>query len=93
MSVNGIRNNRLSVLLIAFTMFFFISGCTKQGKDLSEPAPDIMHQMEDDGTAIYADDPIAEEPQLDLDDLNGIPEDSSEQEEIISAEPYNGNVD
>ena len=52
-----------------------------------------MHQMEDDGTAIYADDTIAEEPELDLDDLNGIPEDSREQEEIISAEPYNGNVD
>ncbi len=34
-----------------------ISGCTTQGS----PAPDAVHQIEDDGPAVYDDDPIADE--------------------------------
>ena len=93
MSIKGIWKGRLSVLLIALTMFFAINGCTTQGNDSSGCAPDAVHQMEDDGTAIYDDDPIAEEPQLDTDDLNGVSEDSNGQQEIISAEPHEGNAD
>ncbi|MDE6204216.1 MAG: hypothetical protein K2O16_15530 [Lachnospiraceae bacterium] len=85
--------NRLSALLIALTMFFLISGCTIQGNDTSDSAPDVVHQTEDDGTAIYVDDPIAEEPQLDVDDLKEVSEDSNGQGEIISAEPHEGNAD
>ena len=74
-------------------MILAISGCTTQGNASSDPAPDAVHQIEDDGTAIYDDNPIAEEPQLDIDDLNGFSEDSNGQGEIISAEPHKGNAD
>ncbi len=52
-----------------------------------------MHQIEDDGSAVYDDDPIAVEPQLDEDELDGDSDESNVQEEIISAAvvPYSGN--
>lgn len=50
------------------------------------PPPDAVHQIKDDGTAIYDDDPIAEEPQLDEDELDGSSENSYGQGEIISAD-------
>ncbi len=93
MNVNRICNNRLPAVLIALTILFSTSGCTMQGNDSSAPAPDVGHQTADDGGAIDEDDPIAEEPQLDIDGQNGISEDSNSQSEIISAEPYKGNVD
>lgn len=52
-----------------------------------------MHQIEDDGSAVYDDDPIAVEPQLDEDELDGDSDESNVQEEIISAEPHKGNAD
>lgn len=75
MNVSGIWKNRLSALLIVTAMIFAASGCT-QGEEAQDPAPDAVHQTEDDGTAIYDDDPIAEEPQLDINKLNGSSEDS-----------------
>ena len=57
------------------------------------PAPDAVHQIEDDGSAVYDDDPIAVEPQLDEDELDGDSDESNVQEEIISAEPHKGNAD
>ena len=66
-----------------------ISGCTTQGN----PAPDAVHQIEDDGLAVYDDDPIAVEPQLDEDELDGDSDESNVQGEIISAEPHKGSAD
>ena len=66
-----------------------ISGCTTQGS----PAPDAVHQIEDDGSAVYDDDPIAVEPQLDEDELDGDSDESNVQGEIISAEPHKGSAD
>ena len=57
------------------------------------PAPDAVHQIEDDSSAIYDDDPIAVEPQLDEDELDGDSDESNVQEEIISAEPHKGSAD
>ena len=83
------RVSRISALLIAAMMIPAISGCTTQGS----PAPDAMHQIEDDGSAVYDDDPIAVEPQLDEDELDGDSDESNVQEEIISAEPHKGSAD
>ena len=55
------RVSKISALLITAMMIPAISGCTTQGS----PAPDAVHQIEDDGSAVYDDDPIAVEPQLD----------------------------
>ena len=83
------RVSRISVLLITAMMIPAISGCTTQGS----PAPDAMHQIEDDGSAVYDDDPIAVEPQLDEDELDGDSDESNVQGEIISAEPHKGSAD
>ena len=83
------RVSRLSALLITAIMIPAISGCTTQ----VSPALDAMHQIEDDGSAVYDDDPIAVEPQLDEDELNGVSDESNMQGEIISAEPHKGNAD
>ena len=93
MEINGIKKNRLSALFILAIMILAISGCTTQGNASLSPAPDAVHQIEDDGTAILDDDPIAEEPQLDMDNLNGFSDDANVQGEIISAEPHKGNAD
>ena len=81
--------SRISVLLITAMMIPAISGCTTQGS----PAPDAVHQIEDDGSAVYDDDPIAVEPQLDEDELDGDSDESNVQEEIISAEPHKGSAE
>ena len=81
--------SRISVLLITAMMIPAISGCTTQGT----PAPDAVHQIEDDSSAVYDDDPIAVEPQLDEDELDGDSDESNVQEEIISAEPHKGSAD
>ncbi len=52
-----------------------------------------MHQIEDDGSAVYDDDPIAVETQLDENELDGGSDDANVQEEIISAELHKGSVD
>lgn len=83
------RVSRISALLITAMMIPVISGCTTQGP----PAPDAVHQIEDDGSAVCDDDPIAVEPQLDEDELDGGSDESNVQEEIISAEPHKGNAD
>ena len=83
------RVSRISALLIAAMMIPAISGCTTQGS----PAPDAVHQIEDDGSAVYDDDPIAVEPQLDEDELDGDSDESNVQGEIISAEPHKGSAD
>ena len=81
--------SRISVLLITAMMIPSLSGCTTQGT----PAPDAVHQIEDDGSAVYDDDPIAVEPQLDEDELDGDSDESNVQGEIISAEPHKGSAD
>ena len=81
--------SRISVLLITAMMIPALSGCTTQGT----PAPDAVHQIEDDSSAVYDDDPIAVEPQLDEDELDGDSDDANVQEEIISAEPHKGSAD
>ena len=81
--------SRISALFITAMMIPAISGCTTQGS----PAPDAVHQIEDDGSAVYDDDPIAVEPQLDEDELDGDSDESNVQEEIISAEPHKGSAD
>ena len=81
--------SRIQALLITAMMVPAISGCTTQGS----PAPDAVHQIEDDGSAVYDDDPIAVEPQLDEDGLDGVSDESNVQEEIISAEPHKGSAD
>ena len=83
------RVSRISALLITAMMIPAISGCTTQGS----PAPDAVHQIEDGGSAVYDDDPIAVEPQLDEDELDGGSDESNVQEEIISAEPHKGSAD
>ena len=69
------RVNRISALLITAMMIPTISGCTTQGS----PAPDAVHQIEDGSPAIYDDDPIAVEPQLDEDELDGDSDESNVQ--------------
>ena len=81
--------SRISVLLITAMMIPALSGCTTQGT----PAPDAVHQIEDDSSAVYDDDPIAVEPQLDEDELDGDSDESNVQGEIISAEPHKGSAD
>ena len=83
------RVSRITALLITAMMIPAISGCTTQGS----PAPDAVHQIEDDGSAVYDDDPIAVEPQLDEDELDGGSDESNVQGEIISAEPHKGSAD
>ena len=83
------RVSRILALLITAMVIPTISGCTTQGS----PAPDAVYQIEDDGSAVYDDDPIAVEPQLDEDGLDGGSDESNVQGEIISAEPHKGNVD
>ena len=83
------RVSKISALLITAMVIPAISGCTTQGS----PAPDAVHQIEDDGSAVYDDDPIAVEPQLDEDELDGGSDESNVQEEIISAEPHKGSAD
>ncbi len=83
------RVSKISALLITAMMIPAISGCTTQGS----PAPDAVHQIEDDGSAVYDDDPIAVEPQLDEDELDGDSDESNVQGEIISAEPHKGSAD
>ena len=81
--------SRISVLLITAMMIPALSGCTTQGT----PAPDAVHQIEDDSSAVYDDDPIAVEPQLDEDELDGDSDESNVQGEIISAEPHKGSAE
>ena len=83
------RVSRISASLITAMMIPALSGCTTQGT----PAPDAVHQIEDDSSAVYDDDPIAVEPQLDEDELDGDSDESNVQEEIISAEPHKGSAD
>ena len=81
--------SKITALLITAMMIPAISGCTTQGS----PAPDAVHQIEDDSSAVYDDDPIAVEPQLDEDELDGDSDESNVQGEIISAEPHKGSAD
>ncbi len=81
--------SRITALLITAMMIPTISGCTTQGT----PAPDAVHQIEDDSSAVYDDDPIAVEPQLDEDELDRDSDESNVQGEIISAEPHKGSAD
>ena len=83
------RVSRIPALIIMAMMIPIISGCTTQGS----PAPDAVHQIEDGGSAVYDDDPIAVEPQLDKDGLDEVSDESNVQEEIISAEPHKGSAD
>ena len=83
------RVSRMPALLITAMMIPALSGCTTQGT----PAPDAVHQIEDDSSAVYDDDPIAVEPQLDEDELDGDSDESNVQEEIISAEPHKGSAE
>ena len=53
----------------------------------------LWHQIEDASSAVYDDDPIAVEPQLDKDELDGDSDESNVQGEIISAEPHKGSAD
>ena len=81
--------SRMLVLIIMTIMIHTISGCTTKGS----PAPDAVHQIEDGGSAVYDDDPIAVEPQLDEDELDRDSDESNVQGEIISAEPHKGSAD
>ena len=83
------RVSRMPALLITAMMIPAVSGCTTQGS----PAPDAVHQIEDGGSAVYDDDPIAVEPQLDEDELDGVSDESNVQGEIISAEPHKGSAE
>ncbi len=83
------RVSRIPALLITAMMIPAISGCTTQGS----PAPDAVHQIEDGGSAVYDDDPIAVEPQLDEDELDRDSDESNVQGEIISAEPHKGSAE
>ncbi len=83
------RVSRITALLITAMMIPAISGCTTQGST----APDAVHQIEDGSPAVYDDDPIAVEPQLDEDELDGDLDESNVQGEIISAEPHKGSAD
>ena len=81
--------SKISALFITAMMIPAISGCTTQGS----PAPDAVHQIEDGGSAVYDDDAIAVEPQLDEDELDGDSDESNVQGEIISAEPHKGSAE
>ena len=83
------RVSRIPALLITAMMIPTISGCTTQGSS----APDAVHQIKDGGSAVYDNDPIAVEPQLDKDGLDEVLAESNVQEEIISAEPHKGSAD
>ena len=83
------RVSRIPTLLITAMMIPAVSGCTTQGS----PAPDAVHQIEDGGSAVYDDDPIAVEPQLDEDELDRDSDESNVQGEIISAEPHKGSAE
>ncbi len=83
------RVSRIPALIIMAMMIPIISGCTTKGSF----APDAVHQIEDGGSAVYDDDPIAVEPQLDKDGLDEVSDESNVQEEIISAEPHKGSAD
>ena len=83
------RVSRIPALLITAMVIPTISGCTTQGS----PAPDAVHQIEDGGSAVYDDDPIAVEPQLDEDELDGDSDESNVQGEIISVEPHKGSAE
>ena len=83
------RVSRMPALLITAMMIPAVSGCTTQGS----PAPDAAHQIEDGGPAVYDDDPIAVEPQLDEDELDRDSDESNVQGEIISAEPHKGSAE
>ena len=83
------RVSRIPALLITAMMIPAISGCTTQGS----PAPDAVHLIEDGGPAVYDDDPIAVEPQLDEDELDGDSDESNVQGESISAEPHKGSAE
>ena len=83
------RVSRMPALLITAMMIPAVSGCTTQGS----PAPDAVHQIEDGGSAVYDDELIAVELQLDMDELDGVSDDANVQEEIISAEPHKGSAD
>ncbi len=83
------RVSRMPALLITAMMIPAVSGCTTQGS----PAPDAVHQIEDGGPTVYDDDPIAVEPQLDEDELDGDSDESNVQGEIISAEPHKGSAE
>ena len=83
------RVSRIPTLLITAMMIPAISGCTTQGS----PAPDAVHQIEDGSSAVYDDDPIAVEPQLDEDELDRDSDESNVQGEIISAEPHKGSAE
>ncbi|RKI76103.1 hypothetical protein D7V90_21750 [bacterium 1xD42-87] len=83
------RVSRMPALLITAMMIPAVSGCTTQGS----PAPDAVHQIEDGGSAVYDDDPIAVEPQLDEDELDRDSDESNVQGEIISAEPHKGSAE
>lgn len=83
------RVSRITALLITAMMIPAVSGCTTQGS----PAPDAVHQIEDGGSAVYDDDPIAVEPQLDEDELDRDSDESNVQGEIISAEPHKGSAE
>ena len=83
------RVSRISALLITAMVVPAISGCTTQGST----APDAVHQIEDGGSAVYDDDPIAVEPQLDEDELDGDSDGFNMREEIISAEPHKGSAE
>ena len=83
------RVSRIPASLITAMMIPAVSGCTTQGS----PAPDAVHQIEDGGSAVYDDDPIAVEPQLDEDELDGDSDESNVQGEIISAEPHKGSAE
>jgi len=93
MRVSEIWKSRLLTLFVIAIMIPAISGCTTQGDDASSSAPDAVHQIEDDGSAVYDDDPIAVEPQLDEDELDGDSDESNVQGEIISAEPHKGSAE
>ena len=79
----------MSAIPITAMIIPAIRGCTTQGR----PAPDALHQIEDGGSAVYDDDPIAVEPQLDEDELDGDSDESNVQGEIISAEPHKGSAE
>ena len=83
------RVSRIPASLITAMMIPAVSGCTTQGS----PAPDAVHQIEDGGSAVYDDDPIAVEPQLDEDELDRDSDESNVQGEIISAEPHKGSAE
>ena len=83
------RVSRITALLITAMVIPAISGCTTQGS----PAPDAVHQIEDDAPAVYDDDPIAVEPQLEEDEPDRDSDESNVQGEIISAEPHKGSAD